>query len=170
MLIYAWGGSVRFWVPITSLLGVMIVIGLAPALSSLRPAARRALLGGVLGVYGISLAVFVRQFEANPYDRDFADMLTVFERSRSLQGQPALMLTGHASLFTLDTGVAAPLTSRVRGVEPRYTHFIKREGSDEYPSTLPVPAGATELAAAGAWHMYGLPVPMTLSEFDGKPR
>jgi 4-amino-4-deoxy-L-arabinose transferase-like glycosyltransferase len=168
MFIYALGGSIRYWVPITGLLSVLIVIGLAPAWSGLRPAVRHALSGMIIAAYGANLAIFVKDFETKPYMGDLGDMVTLFEQTRALRGQPVLMLTPHGALFSLETGIPAPMTVSARNVEPQYTHLIKHNRSAEYSDQISVPHEAIEIDAVGAWHLYALPAPMTVMQIDAE--
>lgn len=169
MLIYTWGGSVRYWVPITGLLGVLIVVGLAPGWAALSAVRRRVVLGVLAVAYGVNLGVFVLRFEARPYLAGMEEMVTLFEQARPLDPAAASVRTEHSVLFTLMTGIPAPMTVAARGLEPRYTHAVvnERSGADPVGRAQPVVPGATELSAVGAWRLYALPRPMTEAEMVG---
>jgi hypothetical protein len=167
LFVFPFGGSVRYWVPVTSLLGLLIVTGIAPVWARLRPAVRWRLLCGITIVYSVNLAVFARDFNVHPYLGDLGDMVALFDRVRSLPQPPAATLAQHFLAFTLETGDASPMDVPSRGLDPRYTDLITRDQPTDYAHAWPVPPGARDVLGVGAWHLYALPEAMTVAQING---
>jgi hypothetical protein len=108
----------------------------------------------------------------NPYADDFADMVALFDSVRNLPPPPPAVHVYHSGLFTLRTGLAAPMTVRTRGVEPIYTHLILHDAGN--PPVFSNPSGAIGqpaldsalLRRRGTWGYYALPRPMTERELS----
>jgi hypothetical protein len=159
--VFVWGGSIRFWVPVTSLMIILITMNLAPFLARLRPHVRLLVLAGIPTAFAANLIVFAQNFEAKPYYGDLGDMVAMFDRVRALQTPPHSVHTGHPLLFTLRTGLAAPLTVSAIGIEPTYTHLILCGSGDNGPLALKAPTDATVALTQGTCRYYALPKPMT---------
>ena len=170
--VYPRGGAVRYWVPVTALLILLLVVNWRSVLGGLRGRARLATIAGLTTCYAVSLTGFVHRFEANPYADDFADMVALFESVRNLPLPPPAVHVYHSGLFTLRTGLAAPITVQARGVEPIYTHLILHDVGN--PTVFSNPAGAVRqptpgsalLLRRGKWGYYALPRPMTERELN----
>lgn len=166
--IYAWGGSIRFWVPVTGLLMVLIVINAGSFAARLSGRARLLATVAVGAACAASLLVFAQRFEARPYLGDLGDMVTLFDRIGRAPAPAEAVHTDHAILFTLRTGLAAPMTLAARGIEPRYTHLILHgQEIPEAPVRRP-PPGAALLSSEGEWRYYALPAPMTERELSAR--
>jgi len=168
--IYPRGGYERYWVPVTSLLMLLIVINWEPMLRRLRPIAYSFVVLGIIAAYIANLAVFAQQWERRPYVDDLGDMLTLFDRVGSLQLHgSAVHAYPHSYLLTLLTGTAAPMTVSERGIEPLYTHLIIHPGDLRDTVQQPPPA-ARLLMSEGYWQFYALPTPITERELISSAR
>jgi hypothetical protein len=162
LLIYAGGdstggGSTRLWIPITSLIAIMVTINAAPAMAALRATSHRVAYALIPLVFGVSLVPFIRSVEAMPYVGDSGDLVALLSLVRTMPRPPAATLTGHPQLFTLSTGLPAPMTNSHLGIEPVYTHLLTRDESVGFEAAIPVPAGSRERLRVGAWCLYALP-------------
>ncbi|HEY3638889.1 MAG TPA: glycosyltransferase family 39 protein [Rhizomicrobium sp.] len=164
VLVFSWGGSIRFWIPITSLLIVLVVIGIAPIWSGLRQTTRYACIGILALAYGSSLLIFAREFMLHPYLGDFGDVIALLERVKSLPQAPVATYAEHFALVELETGDASPIGSAAMGPVPRYTNLLTRDRPTEYARAFAIPPGAKEMFRAGEWSYYALPHPMTADE------
>jgi 4-amino-4-deoxy-L-arabinose transferase-like glycosyltransferase len=161
------GGAIRYWAPVTSLLIVLIVINWSSILRSrLGGRAHLTVVVGLTAAYAANLAVFAQRFEAHPYADDFGDMVALFDRVPGLQTPPPAVHAYHSGLFTLRTGLAAPITVAGRSIEPIYTHLILPEAGNPTGSVRQPPPGATLLLRQGPWGYYALPKPMTERELN----
>ena len=166
---YALGWLPRFWIPVTSLLMLLILIQVSPLLDRLHKHLRLLLISALTIVYTVNCVVFALRFDAHPYDGDLGDLVALFDRVGNLQPSPSAVLATHHVLLTLSTGVPAPLTVPERGLEPHYTGLILRHPESLYAPPLPIrqqPLGAALLMSQGAWNYYVLPKPMTLGELS----
>ena len=160
LLVYQWGGAVRFWVPVSALLLLLIVVNAggwrAPVLRRWAPVGL-----SVLVVAGTAnLALFAERALAAPPVGDLADLLVLFERVGVAPARPDAVYTAHPAVLTMLTGIAAPLSLPARGILPVYSHVISCPVDKPAPTRLPVPPGAQLLIAQGQCFYYRLPVPM----------
>jgi hypothetical protein len=162
----AFGGSARYWVPITSMVTLLLVIRLWPMAARLAP--RLSAIGAtvVAAAFVFNLAVYVQRNQLHPYMADFGDMIALFEQVRDRPEKPAAMLTEHQGIYTFITGAAAPLNAPAAGLAPHYTHLICRIASTPYASTIDPPSGTAVQLQVGAWRLYALPRPMTVQEIE----
>jgi len=164
MTLHVFGGAVRYWVPITSMLAVLLVIRLSPAAARLTPRLRAAGATLLAIAFALNLVVYVWRDQRHPYMADFGDMVALFEQVRRLPVKPAAMLTDHDGIYSFITGDAAPLSLPQVGLAPRYTHIICHAVPTGYASVIAPPPGATLLREVGEWRLYALPRAMTLQE------
>lgn len=108
--------------------------------------------------------MFAYRFEAKPYLGDLGNMVALFDHVGRLPTPPRAVDTDHALLFTLMTGLSAPLTVTGIGVEPRYTDLILHVPAPPGVAVQQPPRGATLVINQGAWSYYILPQPMTQRE------
>ncbi len=166
---YALGWLPRFWIPVTGLLLLLILIEASPLLERLRKHVRLLLISGLTIVYTVNCVIFALRFDARPYVGDLDDLVALFDRVGGLQPPPSAVLTTHPALLTLSTGVPAPLTIPEKGLEPHYTGLILRHPESLYAPPLPIeqpPPNAALLLSQGAWKYYVLSKPMTLGELN----
>lgn len=164
MLIYAFGGAARFWVPITSLALLLVVVNFSAEWSRLRKGIQVTTLAGVTLAYGGTLAIFATQFAAHPMVSDAADMVRVFQQAGTLNPPPAATLTEHFALFALESGAPAPPYPTSLGRDPSFTHLVNRDTTTTYAKHFDVPAGSMELFRRGQWAIYALPQRMRLHQ------
>jgi len=157
------GTAVRYWVPVTSLLILLIVVNCYRVLDRFQRHIRGAVIVGIIAVYAANLAWFVARFEARPYGQNFNEMVALFDRVRELQSAPMSVYAYHAELFTLRTGLPAPLTQQALGLEPTYTHIVLRDTENLVTVQQP-PPGATLILKQGNWGYYALARPMLARE------
>jgi hypothetical protein len=166
MCIYIWGGSSRFWIPITSLVTVLLVIRFGPWLMLRSQNLRRGFIVSVLAIYIANLAVYIKEHEQRPFLGDLGDLFLLFQSVRALPDAPVATLTDHQAVYTLVTGYSAPLTNPNLGLEPRYSHVIARSYPLSSAKALPPPSGSVRLLGVGQWTLYKLPNRMTQAEIE----
>jgi hypothetical protein len=169
MCIYSWGGSFRFWIPITSLMIVLMIIHhgprlLSPAGSGWGRALRQGVIVTLMLAYASNMLTYIRRHEQNPFALDFADMVSLFEQAILLQGKKSETLTDHEAIYTFITGHPAALAVPRLGPEPIYSHFIMHLSRVPYATPIIPPPGAVVVRQVGNWAMYKLSVPMTKAD------
>jgi hypothetical protein len=157
LLIYAWGGSARFWVPVTALTLPLLAINLQGWLRHRRPQLRRCLVACMLAGYAASLGFYIAAHERNPYGEEkWATLAALFERARGLDAQPLGVWTLEPQAYQLMTGQKAPMTVEALGIVPLYSHMATATGDD----MVPPPSGSVAVLSAAPWTLYRLPHPM----------
>ena len=163
LLLYAWGGSARFWLPVTAVALLLVAIHLDAWFARRKVQLRRLMLAGMLAAYGLSLALYVAAHERNPYgSQTWASLAELFEKARDLSPAPAAVLSDKAPAYSLMTGQPAPLTVPGLGLVPHYTHVVS--GPDDF--RIAVPAGSVAVLQSPPWTLYALPRPMTRAEIS----
>jgi len=136
MSLHVFGGSVRYWLPITSMLTVLLVIRLSPAAARLTPRVRAAGATLLAIAFAFNLTVYIWRDQRHPYLVDFGDMIALFEQVRRLPVKPAAMLTDHEGIYSFITGDAAPLSAPQLGLVPRYTHIMATPNNNHFKVVL----------------------------------
>lgn len=163
LLVYQWGGAVRFWLPVSALLLLLIAVN---ARGWRRMSSRRGFavaLSVLVVASAADLAVFAKAALVAPPVGDLADLLVLFERVGADPARPAAVDTPHPAVLTMLTGIAAPLSVPARGILPLYSHVISCPVDKPAPTRLPVPRDAVLLIAQGGCFYYRLAAPMTAS-------
>ena len=165
LLLYAWGGSARFWLPVTAIALILIAMRLHFWLAARQKPLRYLIVAGVLAAYGLSLGLYVAAHERNPYGAPkWAALENLFAEARDLSPAPVAVLAHHAPAYGLITGQPAPLTVPGLGLAPRYTHVVS--GPDDF--RIAVPPGAVAVLQSPPWTLYALPRPMRQAEILGE--
>ncbi len=178
LLLYSWGSSLRFWIPVCCLSLLLVVINHGPRVVGLLARKRRIVLVicGTLCV--VNLGVFAYRFERQPYFDEYGDMLAVFQQARLLLPASSSVWSTHAGLFVLQTGLDAPMTVSGRDLLPRYTAAIVHDQPRDRrvnsfllskpwlvtASSLALPPGSRLLAQVGTWCLYVFAQPITERE------
>jgi hypothetical protein len=164
LLLYAWGGWARFWLPVTAIALILIAIRLHFWLAARPRPLRHMIAACVVAAYGLSLGLYVAAHERNPYGAPkWAALENLFAEARDLSPAPVAVLTHHAPAYGLITGQPAPLTVPGLGLAPRYTHVVS--GPDDF--RIAVPPGAVAVLQSPPWTLYALPRPMRQAEILG---
>ena len=157
--IYVWGGSVRFWVPVTSLMTILLAVNTAPLLARLRFRRRLVVVVAIASVFGANLFVFARNFEAKPYLGNLGDLVAIFDRIGALPSAPRSVYTDHSLLFTLRTGLPAPMTVEAMHVTPSYTHLVLCDPKNDKEKIARITSDATLMLSQGVCRYYALQKP-----------
>jgi hypothetical protein len=158
-LLYAWGGSRRFWFPVSMAVLLALVAAYGDVLRRW-PAAVRVAGGAVLLA---SLAAYVAGNERRPFHPigDFDAFVDLIARVKRDPFPAAAVLTKNNFAFEMTTGVPAPLTVAAIGVRPAYDHVIVPESMLAAFGCADAPATVVTVAP---WHIVRLPQPMRLDE------
>jgi hypothetical protein len=168
---YAWGGSPRFWVPVTTVMLVMLAMSLAPSLQRWRLG--WGMQAGLVAACAANLVFFIVKHERAPSILDYADLMRLYEMARDIPDRPRVVLTEHAPLYAFITGDEGSRPLQPWSSEFRYDGMTVRDGKGGHTYNLSAPPGAREVARAGAWRLLALPEPMSDAElfrrFQQKP-
>lgn len=166
-LIYGYGGSPRFWVPISLLLVVLLSRPLAVRLSELLRAlsapSHRLVVGFGAVALLVNLAGYIAVNERQPYNPNgpWAELAALFEAAAREPLDTAGVLTPNPHAFQLTTGHSAPM--RVRSAS--FDHMIARnDGVGPQP-----PPGSQPVLTVAPWVLYELPRPTSGAELTGGP-
>jgi hypothetical protein len=162
-LLYGYGGSPRFWVPLSLLLVVLLTTRVHSLLSGV-PGASRGLAGGLCVLaLAANLAGYIAAHERHPYNPNgpWAELAGLIEASASQPLETAGVLTPNPHAFQLGSGHAAPM----RVGEGSFDHMVARtDGVGPQP-----PEGSRMLLEVTPWALYELPHRMTGRELTAVP-
>ncbi len=160
-LIYGFGGSPRFWVPVSLLLLTLVTIRLTAAVLG-HGSSRRRILGLATAVaLLVNLGAYIYAHERHPYNPGgpWAELAALFDGARDLESAGVLTPNPHA--FQLWTGIPAPMTVG----ESTFEHMVARlDGRGPQP-----PAEAALILRAEPWGLYELATPTPGGELVDDP-
>jgi hypothetical protein len=153
-LLYADGGSARYWVPVSILVVVLLVLRLGGRLlgRSARATPRHVLVP-VSVVLAVSLALYVVAHERSPYSpkgpwRELAEFFDLVAKERI---RPVGVLTPNMHAFQLITGFPAPMLGTPHA--PLFDYMVARQDGKGPPP----PPYASVVVSRYPWAMYKLP-------------
>lgn len=162
-LVYGYGGSPRFWVPVSLLILVLVTIRFVGVGGRLAAGQRRLLaLAGGLALL-VNFGAYIAAHERAPYNArgPWAELASLFETVRESPLEASGVLTPNPHAFQLATGLAAPM----RVAESTYDHMVARlDGVGPQP-----PAGSTLILDVAPWGLFKLPEPTSGAELTGGP-
>ncbi len=152
-LLYGYGGSPRYWVPVSLLLLTLITMRFAAAAGRLSPGVRSLVaVGGALAL-AVNLGAYVAANERAPYNPNgpWAELAELFERARDSGLESAGVLTPNSHAFQLMSGLPAPMAA----AESTFEHLVARlDGHGQQP-----PPGSRLLLEVAPWGLFELPAP-----------
>jgi hypothetical protein len=155
-LAYGFGGSARFWLPVTSLLTLAVLINLGPVLVRLFRVP--ALAVALVFLLFLNLSLYVAEHEAHPYNRtasswrELAELFQAVAREEGLR--PAGVLTKNPDAFQLMTGLRAPW-----GWDDLLYDYAVLDASKG-----DLPPGSEVVVSRPPWVFVALPEPMTRAQ------
>ncbi len=162
-LVYGYGGSPRFWLPVSFLLLVLVTIRFGRSFERLEPVRRRLLAAAAGLALLVNLGAYIAAHERAPYNRQgpWAELARLFERVGDGGLQSAGVLTPNPHAFQLTTGLPAPM----RVAESTFEHMVSRlDGRGPQP-----PTGSVLVLAVDPWGVFALPRPTSGRELTGGP-
>ncbi len=162
-LLYGYGGSPRFWVPVSLLLLPLIAARIARSLTGLSPWTRRALAVAAGLALVVNLASYVSTNERQPYNPEgpWSELARLFETVGASALETAGVLTPNPHAFQLTTGLPAPMVV----AESTFEHMVART-DDLGPQP---PAGSTLVLEVAPWALYELAAPTSGADLTGGP-
>lgn len=151
-LAYSFGGSSRFWLPITALLTLSIIINFNTRLSSWRHIRMLPLICALPLI--VNVAIYVAHHEAHPYHRvgawkEFAELIEVVADDKTIpRGR---VLTQNSDAFQLMTGWDSPW-----GVDDISYEYLVVDSQKEA-----LPEGSIVIISRSPWVFAALPKPMS---------
>lgn len=162
-LVYGYGGSPRFWVPVSLLILLLVSIRFTRAVRRLSPTSRRVIaLAGTLALL-VNLAAYVVAHERTPYNPQgpWGELAGLFIAVREAPLETAGVLTPNPHAFQLTSGLPAPM----RVAESTFEHMIARlDGLGPQP-----PAGSVLILEVAPWGLFELPAPTSGENLTGGP-
>lgn len=156
-LAYEFGGSGRFWLPITTLLGVVFVINLGPTVVRLV----RSQYGGMIAFFVLlaNLLIYISIHEVRPYNREgnwreLADLFQTLAREKDIR--TIGVYTQNKDAFQLMTGLDAPWGMDDLLYDSVVLNTIRGE----------VPPGSRIVVSRPPWAFVALAKPMTQDEIE----
>jgi hypothetical protein len=123
-LILANGGSARYWIAISLLLALQILMFCDFSKILKRRATAVIICLGLL----INLSIYIKDHESNPYNngKNYKLLVSLFYKAQKLCGEsPKItVLTPHAQTFSLISGCDGVNTRHLLNIVPKYTHII----------------------------------------------
>ena len=162
-LVYGYGGSPRFWVPVSLLLLILVARRCIEVVGRLEPGWRRTLGVAATLALAVNLGAYITANERAPYNPNgpWAELVDLFEIARESGLKTGGVLTPNPHAFQLTTGLPAPMS--VAGAT--FEHMVARlDGSGPEP-----PGGSEVLLENAAWGLYELPEPTSGSDQTGGP-
>ncbi len=162
-LLYGYGGSPRFWVPVSLLLLLLGTTHRAEAFSTLDPRWRRVLAVALALALAANLAGYIGANERQPYNSEgpWSELAALFHELRGADLETEGVLTPNPHAFQLTTGLAAPMV--VGG--STFDHMVARtDGVGPQP-----PEGARRVTAVEPWALYQLTAPTAGPELIRDP-
>ena len=159
-MIYPFGGAARFWVPVSILMTILILIYLWQFLSRnslFMQQVSVALIGLILS---FNLTIYVINHESKPYQSkgSWAELAELFTEASQKELNTIGVLTPNPHAFRLITGYRN--TYAEKDSEPIWDHIVVR--IDGYgPKT---PLESKQVLSVYPWAVYELPKPMRASE------
>jgi len=153
-LIFVSGGAGRYWLPVSSLLLLIVAMRLAELFKSVQPTFRYSALA--VGLLVANLCLYVYQHERAPYDPDgpWRELAELFEKIRVANLSPVIGVLGpHSQALQLSTGLPAPITDGAV-----YDHVVRRTDG---PGAQP-PDDAVPVVELKPWALFKLARPMTI--------
>ena len=164
-LLFSTGGAARYWVPVSCLLLVTLVIrnySLLQAWFGNSGRARVRVWGAVL-LLAAGLVAYVWQHERRPYNQlgPWAELAELMEKLRSDATTPSAVLTPNNHAFQLITGKRAPMV----GYSPAevFDYMVGRVDG----AAPRVPADALTIVEVTPWRYVRLRSPMSAAELLG---
>jgi len=156
---YALGGAARYWVPVTILLQLILVINLYNTLSR-HTASLRAVAVVLPVVLLVNISVYVAAHEKTPYnpDGDWKDLAALFQKVNETELNSQRVLTPNQHAFQLMTGI------RTQRPGAPVDHIVARVDGYGYP----IPHGAVVVVKSGNLALFRLSEPMTPSSITGR--
>ncbi len=162
-LLFAFGASPRFWVPVTMLLTLLIAARAGRGLEALYPRRRTALLLAAALLLSLNLALYVRAHERQPFNPTgpWAELAALFEAAAGLDLETVGVLSPNSDAFRLITGLPAPIPPE----DSTFDHLVaRRDGVGPQP-----PPGSEPVLEVRPWALFRLPRPMRGAEIAGDP-
>ncbi len=150
-LAYGFGGSPRFWVPVSMLVTLLLCVRLGRRLTRAAPRTRAVAATALVAVLAVNLAAYVVLHERRPFNPNgpWAELAALFERAADLDLEPVGVLAPNPHAFQLVTGWPAPMPAAGGPVD----HMVARvDGRGPQP-----PAGARPVLEVRPWALFELP-------------
>ncbi len=159
-LVYAFGGSGRFWMPVTTMLTIAIIANHVPRLLGLQPRTRRLGIATIAIVLLVNIVSYVIDHEKHPYAKSnsWSQLAQLFEEIAArddLHLGAVLTQTGNYLAFQLMTGFPAPLPAS----NENYDHVIIK-------NNVKMPPGSRIVHTVEPWLLITLERPMSWQQIN----